>query len=88
MFAKLATYNIFLLRHAMCFNDISATFILSHTIVSDLLLMLPEEIKTANFMTIYQNDAQHYNIEIIQSRLGTNYSSLVEADPSLGRRQN
>ena len=72
----------------MHFNDINATFIVSNTIVSDLLLILPEEIKTVNFMITYQNYAEHYNIEIIQSRLGTNYSSLVEADISLGMRQN
>lgn len=36
-FAMLATYNGFLIRNAMHFNDINPTFIISNTIVADIL---------------------------------------------------
>lgn len=62
MTAKLATYNTFLLRKAKHFNVINATFIISNTTVSDLLLFLPEEIKIANFMTMYAIWAESYII--------------------------
>lgn len=68
-FAKLVSYNVFLIRNAVHFNDINATFIISNTIVADLL-------HAKLCWTLY-------NIKIIQSRICTYYSSLAEAGISL-----
>lgn len=60
------------------FFYINVTFIVSNTILSDLLLILCGKIKTADIWLMSELCWTLYSIKIIPSRLWINDSSLVE----------